>query len=134
MSMNAKERLQALRSVDAGIEALLELKRRMQGWTDEEWNQGAFCLGIVLPEAGAKEEPEEPEEPEEQEEIAPYSARVQQFLTGEEFILTQLLVQLNESMIGPGEQEAGSRSRPRAKAQELGLSVLEGGLGNGWKN
>lgn len=128
MSMNAKERLQALRSVDAGIEALLELKRRMQGWTDEKWNQGAFCLGIVLPEADG--------EPDEQEGMAQYSARVQQFLTGEEFILTQLLVQLNESMIGTGgEQEAGSKAQDiRAKAQELGLSVLEGGLGNGWKN
>lgn len=129
MSINAKKRLQALRSVDAGIEALLELKRRMQGWTDEEWNQGAFCLGIVLPEAGAKEEPKE------RAGMVPYSARVQQFLTGEEFILTQLLVQLNESMIGPGEEEAGSKAQDiRAKAKVLGLSVLEGGLGNGWKN
>lgn len=129
MSMNAKERLKALWSVDAGIEALLELKRRMQGWTDEEWNRGAFVLGIVLPEPGAKEEPEE------QEGMAPYSARVKQFLTGEEFILTQLLVQLNESMLGPGEQEAGSKAQDiRAKAKVLGLSVLEGGLGNGWKN
>ena len=131
MSMNAKERLQALRNVDAGIEALLELKRRMQGWTDEEWNQGAFCLGIVLPEARAQEEPRA----EQRNGMAPYSARVQQFLTGEEFILTQLLVQLNESMIGPGEEQAGSKVQDiRAKAQELGLSVLEGGLGNGWKN
>lgn len=92
MSMNAKERLQALRNVDAGIEALLELKRRMQGWTDEEWNQGAFCLGIVLPEPGAQ---------------------------------------------GPGEEEQKAQSKEqeiRAKAQALGLSVLEGGLGNGWKN
>ena len=129
MSMNAKERLQALRSVDAGIEALLELKRRMQGWTDEEWNQGAFCLGIVSPEAGAQAEPEE------RAGMTPYSARVQQFLTGEEFILTQLLVQLNESMIGQGEEGAGSKAQDiRAKAQALGLSVLEGGLGNGWKN
>lgn len=64
----------------------------------------------------------------EQEGMAPYSARVQQFLTGEEFILTQLLVQLNESIIGTGGEGAES------KAQELGLSVLEGGLGNGWKN
>lgn len=130
MSMNAKERLQALQSVDAGIEALQELKRRMQGWTEEEWNQGAFVLGIVLPEAGAKEEPEQ------RAGMASYSARVQQFLTGEEFILTQLLVQLNESMIGTGgEQEAGSKAKDiRAKAQALGLSVLEGGLGNGWKN
>lgn len=130
MSMNAKERLQALRNVDAGIEALLELKRRMQGWTEEEWNQGAFCLGIVLPETGAKEEPEE------RAGMAPYSARVQQFLIGEEFILTQLLVQLNESMIGT-EQRAETESKAqdiRAKARELGLSVLEGGLGNGWKN
>lgn len=129
MSMNAKERMQALRSVDAGIEALLELKRRMQGWTDEEWNQGAFVLGIVLPEAGASGEPEE------RAGMAPYSARVQQFLTGEEFILTQLLVQLNESMIGQGEEWAGSKAQDiRALAQALGLSVLEGGLGNGWKN
>lgn len=129
MSMNAKERLQALRSVDAGIEALLELKRRMQGWTDEEWNQGAFVLGIVLPETGAKGEPEE------RARMASYSARVQQFLTGEEFILTQLLVQLNESMIGTGEEGAGSKAQDfRAKAQALGLRVLEGGLGNGWKN
>lgn len=129
MSMNAKERLQALRSVDAGIEALLELKRRMQGWTDEEWNRGAFVLGIVLPEAGASGEPEE------RAGMAPYSARVQQFLTGEEFILTQLLVQLNESMIGQGEEEAESKAQDiRTKAQALGLSVLEGGLGNGWKN
>ena len=124
MSMNAKERLQALRNVDAGIEALLELKRKMQGWTEEEWNQGAFCLGIVLPEAGAQGEPEQ------RAGMASYSARMQQFLTGEEFILTQLLVQLNESMIG---QEAGAQDI-RAKAQALGLSVLEGGLGNGWKN
>lgn len=130
MSMNAKERMQALRSVDAGIEALLELKRRMKGWTDEEWNQGAFCLGIVLPEAGASGEPEQ------QEGMAPYSARVQQFLTGEEFILTQLLVQLNESMIGQGgDPEVKSKEQElRAKAQALGLSILEGGLGNGWKN
>lgn len=131
MQMNAKERLQALQSVNAGIEALLELKRRMQGWTDEEWNQGAFCLGIVLPETGASGEPGE------QEGMAPYSARVQQFLTGEEFILTQLLVQLNESMIGArqGEQEVKSKAQDiRAKVQELGLSVLEGGFGNGWKN
>lgn len=129
MSMNAKERMQALRSVDAGIEALLELKRRMQGWTDEEWNQGAFCLGIVLPEAGAQAEPEE------RAGMTPYSARVQQFLTGEEFILTQLLVQLNESMIGQGEEGAGSKAQDiRTKAQALGLSVLEGGLENGWKN
>ena len=130
MSMNAKERLQALQNVDAGIEALLELKRRMQGWTDEEWNQGAFVLGIVLPETGAQGEPEQ------REGMAPYSARVQQFMTGEEFILTQLLVQLNESMIGTG-REPGTESKIqdiRAKAQELGLSVLEGGLGNGWKN
>lgn len=134
MSMNAKERLQALRSVDAGIEALLELKRRMQGWTDEEWNQGAFVLGIVLPEAGVSEEPEE--QAGERAGMTPYSARVQQFLTGEEFILTQLLVQLNESMIGTGgEQEAESKAQDiRAKVQALGLSVLEGGLGNGWKN
>lgn len=129
MSMNAKERMQALRNVDAGIEALLELKRRMQGWTDEEWNWGAFVLGIVLPEAGASGEPEE------RAGMAPYSARVQQFLTGEEFILTQLLVQLNESMIGQGEEEAESKAQDiRTKAQALGLSVLEGGLGNGWKN
>lgn len=126
MSMNAKKRLQALRSVDAGIEALLELKKRMQGWTDEEWNQGAFCLGIILPEPGAKEE---------QAGMASYSARVKQILIGEEFILTQLLVQLNESMIGLGEEEAGSKAQDiRAKAKALGLSVLEGGLGNGWKN
>ena len=131
MSMNAKERLQALRNVDAGIEALLELKRRMQGWTDEEWNQGAFCLGIVLPEPGAQGEPEE------RAGMAPYSARVQQFLTGKEFILTQLLVQLNESIMGPGEEEQKAQSKEqeiRAKAQALSLSVLEGGLGNGWKN
>ena len=130
MSMNAKERLQALRSVDAGIEALLELKRRMQGWTDEEWNRGAFILGIVLPEARAEEEAGE------QERMVPYSARVQRFLIGGEFILTQLLVQLNESMIGlGGEQEAGGKEQElRALAQALGLSVLEGGLGNGWKN
>ena len=131
MSMNAKERLQALRNVDAGIEALLELKRRMQGWTEEEWNHGAFCLGIVLPEAGAQGEPKE------RNGMAPYSARVQQFLTGEKFILTHLLVQLNESMIGQEwlEQKAQSKEQDiRAKAQALGLSVLEGGLGNGWKN
>lgn len=130
MSMNAKERLQALRCVDAGIEALLELKRRMKGWTDEEWNRGAFVLGIVLPEAGASGEPEE------RAGMAPYSARVQQFLTGEEFILSQLLVQLNESTIRQGgEQETGSKAQDiRTKAQALGLSVLEGGLGNGWKN
>lgn len=130
MSMNAKERLQVLRNVDAGIEALLELKRRIQSWTEEELNRGAFCLGIVLPEAGAEEGAGE------QEGMAPYSARVQQFLTGEEFILTQLLVQLNESIIGQGgEPETGSKEREiRAKAQALGLSVLEGGLGNGWKN
>lgn len=60
MSMNAKERMQALQNV--------------------EWDQGAFCLGIVLPEAGAKEESKE---------------RV---------------------------------------GMALGRSVLEGGLGNGWKN
>lgn len=66
MSINAKERLQAPRSVDAGIETLLELKRRMKG---------------------------------------------------------------------PGEEEAGSKAQDiRAKAKVLGLSVLEGGLGNGWKN
>lgn len=130
MSMNTKERLQALRSVDAGIEALLELKRRMKGWTDEEWNQGAFCLGIVLPEAGVETEPEE------REGMAPYSARVQQFLTGEEFILTQLLVQLNESMIGTRSPEQGFQNKEelKSRARELGLSVLEGGLGNGWKN
>lgn len=130
MSMNAKERMQALQNVDAGIEALLELKRKMQGWTDGEWDQGAFCLGIVLPEAGAKEESKE------RVGMAPYSARVQQFLTGEGFILTQLLVQLNESMIGT-EQRAETESKEqeiRARAQALGLSVLEGGLGNGWKN
>lgn len=127
MPMNAKKRLQALQNVDAGIEALLGLRRRMQGWTEEEWNQGAFCLGIVLPEGAG-----------EQEGMASYSARVHQFLTGEEFILTQLLVQLNESIIGPGEEEeqkAQSKEQEiRAKAQALGLSVLEGGLGNGWKN
>lgn len=130
MSMNAKERLQALQSVDAGIEALQELKRRMQGWTEEEWNRGAFVLGIVLPESGAQGEPEQ------RAGMASYSARVQQFMTGKEFILTQLLVQLNESMIGQGEeQEAGSKAQDiRVKAQALGLSVLEGGLGNGWKN
>jgi hypothetical protein len=129
--MNAKERLQVLRSVDAGIEALLELKRRMKSWTDEEWNQGAFVLGIVLPEAGAEEGAGE------QEGMAPYSARVQQFLTGEEFILTQLLVQLNESMIRQEGLEQGAKSKEqeiRAKAKALGLSVLKGGLGNGWKN
>lgn len=39
------------------------------------------------------------------------------------------------SMIGQGEEEAESKAQDiRTKAQALGLNVLEGGLGNGWKN
>ena len=38
---------------------------------------------------------------------------------------------------GSREQEAGKEAKAQeagSRAQALGLSVLEGGLGNGWKN
>lgn len=112
MSMADKKKF--LETIDVALEALQEYKKQIETMKSEHLEDCVLVLGLMVPTGRMQG--------------AGYYGRTKRLLVGEESILYQILGHMFDALREEG-QEQGQEQGTNAKkqAQELGLSVIQGG-------
>lgn len=108
MSMEDKKKF--LETIDVALEALQEYKKQIETMKSEHIEDCVLVLGLMVPTGRMQG--------------AGYYGRTKRLLVGEESILYQILGHMFDALREEG-QEQGTNAKKQA--QELGLSVIQGG-------
>lgn len=108
MSMVDKKKF--LETIDVALETLQEYKKQIETVKSEHIEDCVLVLGLMVPTGRMQG--------------AGYYGRTKRLLVGEESILYQILGHMFDALMEEG-QEQGTNAKERA--QELGLSVIQGG-------